>query len=112
MDELWRRPESSASQIWDLRFNQIEYLRREADEPRNSCTALESGFGFTIDGKWREHRKQRRRRRERYVEFEILVADPKSLIKVGSGYCKYVPQNHDSLLYVYDYETRFSVLGR
>jgi hypothetical protein len=39
--------------------------------------------------------------------------DPKSLIKVGSGYWKYIPAGSDVRFCTwYDYETRFGALGR
>ena len=51
IDELWEKTQNpQLHQRWDLRFNQIEYLPREADEPQKFLYRARIGFGFTIDG--------------------------------------------------------------
>ena len=102
MDELWEKTQNPhLHQRWDLRFNQIEYLPRGAGEPQKFLYRTRIGFGFTINGNGESVGTKEGDCGERTSSLKFWSADPKSLIKVGSGYWKYVPgRNHDSFLYL------------
>ena len=114
MDELWEKTQNpQLHQRWDLRFNQIEYLPREADEPQKFLYRTRIGFGFTIDGNGESTGTRDGDGGARTSSLKFWSADPKSLIKAGSGYWKYVPTETKIRFFTwYDYETRFSVLGK
>jgi uncharacterized membrane protein YphA (DoxX/SURF4 family) len=114
MDELWEKTQNPhLHQRWDLRFNQIEYLPREAGEPQKFLYRTRIGFGFTIDGNGESTGTRDGNRGARTSSLKFWSADPKSLIKVGSGYWKYVPAETTIRFFTwYDYETRFRVLGK
>src|ERR1700730_2951309 len=114
MDELWEKTQNpSSTQRWDLRFNQIEYLPREAGEPQKFQYRTRIGFGFTIDGNGESTGTRDGEGGARTSSLKFWSSDPKSLIKVGSGYWKYVPTETEIRFFTwYDYETRFSVFGR
>ena len=114
MDELWEKTQNpQLHQRWDLRFNQIEYLPREAGEPQKFQYRTRIGFGFTIDGNGESTGTRDGEGGARTSSLKFWSSDPKSLIKVGSGYWKYVPTETEIRFFTwYDYETRFSVFGR
>src|SRR5580704_9406806 len=114
MDELWEKTQNpQLHHRWDLRFNQIEYLPREAGEPQKFLYRTRIGFGFTIDGNGESTGTKDGEGGARTSSLKFWSSDPKSLIKVGSGYWKYVPTETEIRFFTwYDYETRFSVFGR
>jgi DoxX-like family len=114
MDELWEKTQNpQLHQRWDLRFNQIEYLPREAGEPQKFLYRTRIGIGFTIDGNGESTGTRDGEGGARTSSLKFWSSDPKSLIKVGSGYWKYVPTETGIRFFTwYDYETRFSVFGR
>jgi hypothetical protein len=114
MDELWEKTQNPRlHQRWDLRFNQIEYLPREAGEPQKFLYRTRIGFGFTIDGNGESTGTRDGEGGARTSSLKFWSSDPRSLIKVGSGYWKYVPTETEIRFFTwYDYETRLSVLGR
>jgi DoxX-like family len=98
-------------QRWDLRFTDIEYLPRKAEQPQKFLYRTRIGFGLKIDGNG-ESTGTRDAGGTRTSSLKFWSDDPKSLIKMGSGYWKYVP--HDGVISFftwYDYETRFGVFG-
>src|SRR5438552_3805711 len=114
MDELWEKTQNPhLHQRWDLRFNQIEYLPREGEEPQKFLYRTRIGFGATIDGNGESIGTRDGDGGARTSSLKFWSADPKSLIKVRSGYWKYVPARDRIRFFTwYDYETRFSVLGK
>ncbi len=114
MEELWEKTQNpQLHQRWDLRFNQIEYLPREADQPQKFLYRTRIGFGFTIDGNGESTGARDGDGGARTSSLKFWSADPKSLIKAGSGYWKYVPTETKIRFFTwYDYETRFSVFGK
>jgi hypothetical protein len=114
MDELWEKTQNpELHQRWDLRFTQIEYLRPQAGEPQKFLYRTRIGFGLKIDGNGESSGTREGDDGTRTSSLQFWSADPKSLIKVGSGYWKYI---HDgdriSFLTWYDYEIRFGLLGK
>lgn len=114
MDEVWQKTQDpQLHQRWDLRFSQIEYLPREAGEPQKFLYRTRIGFGFTIDGNGESTGTRDGNGGARTSSLKFWSSDPKSLIKVGSGYWKYVPTETEIRFFTwYDYETRFSAFGR
>ena len=114
MEELWEKTQDPhLHQRWDLRFNQIEYLPREADQPQKFLYRTRIGFGFTIDGNGESTGTRDGDGGARTSSLKFWSQDPKSLIKAGSGYWKYVPIETNIRFFTwYDYETRFGVCGK
>ena len=114
MEELWEKTQNpQLHQRWDLRFNQIEYLPREADQPQKFLYRTRIGFGFTIDGNGESTDARDGDGGSRTSSLKFWSADPKSLIKAGSGYWKYVPTEAKISFFTwYDYETRFRMFGK
>jgi uncharacterized membrane protein YphA (DoxX/SURF4 family) len=125
MDELWEKTQNpQLHQRWDLRFTQIEYLPREADQPQRFLYRTRIGFGLKIDGEGESTGTRDGQSGERTSSLKFWSDDSKSLIKTGSGYWKYVPGLRGERAGLegrpyrirfftwYDYETRFGALGR
>jgi hypothetical protein len=125
IDELWEKSQNpQLHQRWDLRFTQIEYLPRHADEPQKFLYRTRIGFGLKIDGQGESTGTRDGDSGERTSSLKFWSDDSKSLIKTGSGYWKYVPElrgeraGPEGLPYAirfftwYDYETRFGALGK
>jgi hypothetical protein len=70
-------------------------------------------IGFTIDGKGESSGSKDGDGGIRTSSLRFWSKDPKSLIKLGSGYWKYVPTGNVTRFFTwYDYETRFGPLGK
>lgn len=113
MDELWEKTQNpQLHQRWDLRFTGIEYLPREAEQPQKFLYRTRIGFGLKIDGQG-ESTGTRDAGGTRTSSLKFWSDDPKSLIRVGSGYWKYVPtRNVICFVTWYDYEARFGAFGK
>jgi len=114
MDELWEKTQSpELHQRWDLRFTEIEYLPRKHEEPQKFLYRTRIGFGVTIDGKGESTGTKDDDGGTRTSSLRFWSDDPKSLIKVGSGYWKYVPTGNSIRFFTwYDYQTRFGPVGK
>jgi DoxX-like family len=132
MDELWEKTQNpELHQRWDLRFTQIEYLPRRGEEPQRFLYRTRVGFGLKIDGQGESIGERDGDGGARTSSLKFWSDDPKSLIKTGSGYWKYVPDRapepagegpstslragcRSTIRFFtwYDYETRFGVLGK
>lgn len=114
MDELWEKTQNPAlHQRWDLRFTEIEYLPRKAEEPQKFLYRTRIGFGLKIDGKGESIGTRGADGGTRTSSLKFWSEDTKSLIKEGSGYWKYVPAgNVIRFLTWYEYETRFGPVGK
>jgi len=114
MDELWEKTQNpQLHQRWDLRFTQIEYLPRQGEEPQRFLYRTRIGFGLKIDGQGESTGERDGDDGVRISSLKFWSEDPKSLIKVGSGYWKYVPKENAIRFFTwYDYETRFGAFGR
>jgi hypothetical protein len=115
LDDLWgltQRPE--LHRRWDLRFSEIEYLPRPDESlPQRFLYTTRIGFGLAIRG-WGESTGVREAGGgTRTSALRFWSADPKSLIREGSGYWRYVPvPGGVRFLTRYDYRTRFGPAGR
>jgi hypothetical protein len=114
MDELWEKTQNpELHQRWDLRFTQIEYLPRKPEEPQKFLYSTRIGFGLKIAGSGESTGTRNGDDGTRTSSLKFWSADLKSLIKVGSGYWKYVPAADEICFFTwYDYDTRFGVLGK
>ena len=119
LDELWdktQRPE--LHRRWDLRFSDIQYLPRpDPSQPQRFLYVTRLGFGLTIRGEG-ETTGERLSGGTRTSALRFWSDDPKSLIRAGSGYWRYVPvsSSHPAESGVrfytwYDYTTRFGLAG-
>jgi hypothetical protein len=114
MDDLWRLTQTpDLHERWDLRFSTIEYLPRKNESvPQQFLYETRIGLGLRIQGTG-ESMGTRDVNGARSSALRFASGDPKSLILEGSGYWKYIPE--DSVirfLTLYDYRTRFGLVGR
>lgn len=114
MDDLWARTQTpQLHQQWDLRFTDIEYLPRpDTTQPQRFLYKTRIGFGLNIAGEG-ESVGTHDSNGSRTSALKFWSDDPKSLIKVGSGYWQYIPiPGGIRFLTWYDYTTRFGIAGR
>src|SRR6266849_5297999 len=114
MDELWEKTQDpKLHQRWDLRFSDIDYLPRSPDEAQRFLYATRIGAGFRIEGAGESMGERDDSGGERTSALKFWSDDSKSLIKIGSGYWKYIPDS-DGIRFItwYDYRTRFGIIGR
>jgi hypothetical protein len=115
LDELWRLTQSpDLHQRWDLRFTRIAYLPRpDPAQPQRFLYETRIGFGLAISGEGESVGERDRADGTRSSALRFWSADPKSLIREGSGYWKYVPDGAAiRFLTRYDYAPRFGLPGR
>lgn len=114
LEDLWRLTQTPEEhERWDLRFTDIEYLpKADEAEPQRFRYATRIGFGMRIEGAG-ETVGSRDGPGSRTSALKFWSDDPKSLIRIGSGYWKY-EQTDDGVRFLtgYDYQTRFGALGR
>jgi uncharacterized membrane protein YphA (DoxX/SURF4 family) len=115
MEDLWRLTQTPGLHVrWDLRFTDIEYLPRPDEaQPQQFLYSTLIGFGLAIQGKGETVGQHDGPKGERTSALKFWSDDPKSLIREGAGYWRYVPAK-DGLRFLtsYDYEVRFGALGR
>jgi len=107
LEEVWRLTQDPAlHQRWDLRFSRIEYLPRPIlTEPQRFLYETRIGFGLSIRGTGESVGER--------SALKFASADPKSLIREGAGYWRYIP-TPSALRFLtwYDYSVRFGFAGR
>ena len=115
LEQVWRLTQDPAlHQRWDLRFSAIEYLPRPIPtEPQRFNYETRIGFGLNIRGTGESVGERALERGDTTSALKFASADPKSLIRDGSGYWRYIPTS-DGLRFLtwYDYSVRFGVAGR
>ena len=115
IEAIWRlTQEPDLHQRWDLRFSRIEYLPRTTpDEPQRFLYETRIGFGLSIRGTGESVGTRGAGGGDRTSSLRFASGDPKSLIREGSGYWRYIPTAAGlRFLTWYDYEVRFGLLGR
>jgi hypothetical protein len=115
LDNVWSLSQDpSLHQRWDLRFSRIEYLpRSSSDEPQRFLYQTRIGFGLNISGTGESTGLRSLPDRSATSCLKFDSADPKALIRQGSGYWRYIPSGDGTrFLTWYDYKVRFGVLGR
>src|SRR5438270_9329515 len=108
MEDLWRVTQTPALHArWDLRFTDIEYLPRPNHaEPQRFLYSTRIGFGLAVGGQG-ETAGSQEESDVRSSALRFCSADPKSLIREGSGYWQYIRTSDGiRLLTRYDYRTR------
>jgi hypothetical protein len=114
LEELWERTQDPAlHERWDLRFSHIEYLPRRGAEPQGFRYETRLGFGLRVQGEGESAGSREGGTTERTSALKFWSEDPKSLIREGSGYWRYIPTD-DGVRFLtwYDYRTRFGPFGR
>lgn len=115
MDELWRLTQVPDQHVrWDLRFTDIQYLPRpDESQPQQFLYATRIGFGLAIEGRGETVGQHDGKNGERTSALKFWSDDPKSLIREGAGYWRYVPTSDGLRFFTsYDYRVRFGLLGR
>lgn len=115
LEELWRHTQSpDLHQRWDLRFTRIAYLPRpDPATPQRFLYETRIGFGLGVSGEGETVGDRDLADGTRSSALRFWSADPKSLIREGSGYWKYVPEGATiRFLTRYDYAPRFGLPGR
>lgn len=114
LDDLWEKTQDpKLHQRWDLRFTEIDYIPREVGEPQRFLYSTRIGAGIHINGEGESTGERDTRSGQRTSALKFWSDDAKSLIDTGSGYWKYVPIDGGVRFFtLYDYRTRFGVVGR
>jgi uncharacterized membrane protein YphA (DoxX/SURF4 family) len=117
MERVWELTQTPEyHRRWDLRFTEIEYLPRANDRgPQRFLYATRIGLGVKIRGEGESVGSHERSGGRRSSALKFWSEDPRSLIRSGSGYWRYVPRDEGRavrFLTDYDYEVRFGAIGR
>jgi len=115
LERIWQLTQDpSLHQRWDLRFTRIEYLpRASSTEPQEFLYETRIGFGLAIKGTGESIGERILEAGDATSSLKFASDDPKSLIREGSGYWRYVPTESGLRFFTwYDYQVRFGVLGR
>jgi len=97
---------------WDLRFTEIAYLPREDGCEQRFLYATRIGFGLEIRGVGETTGSVSQPDGTHVSGLRFWSDDPRSLIRTGSGYWRYVPGAAGMrFLTYYDYSTRFGTPG-
>jgi uncharacterized membrane protein YphA (DoxX/SURF4 family) len=114
MDALWTHTQTpELHERWDLRFSQIDYLPRKSEaEPQRFRYSTRIGFGLEVAGEGESVGEKDLANGSRSSALKFSSADPRSIIREGSGYWKYIPTAEGiRFLTWYDYRTRFGPIG-
>jgi hypothetical protein len=115
LEELWRLTQTPQLHArWDLRFTDIRYLPRpDPTAPQRFEYETRIGFGLRIRGEGETVATHQDASGVRTSSLRFWSDDPKSLIRLGSGYWQYVPVDGGvRFLTRYQYEARFGRVGR
>jgi hypothetical protein len=114
MDALWEHTQNPAlHERWDLRFSTIEYLPRSSEmEPQRFRYSTRIGFGMQVAGEGESLGERDLPQGCRVSSLKFRSEDPRSIIREGSGYWKYIT-TPDGIRFLtwYDYQTRFGRAG-
>jgi DoxX-like family len=114
MDRLWTHTQTpELHERWDLRFSHIDYLPRASErEPQRFRYRTRAGLGIEVAGDGESVGARDLEDGSRSSALKFRSADPRSIIREGSGYWKYIPMSGGiRFLTWYDYETRFGAVG-
>lgn len=115
LDTLWTKTqEPSVHQQWDLRFSEISYLpKNDSTDPQKFQYSTKIGFGIKLNGIGESVATKTKDNGESTSVLKFSSDNNISIIKLGSGYWKYVPEGDGIKFYTgYDYETRWGFLGK
>src|SRR4029450_4710230 len=93
MEALWAHTQTpTLHERWDLRFSRIEYLRRGSEnEPQRFLYSTRIGFGLQVAGAGESVGERGLPDGSRSSALALGSAAARSIIREGSGYCKYIP---------------------
>jgi hypothetical protein len=113
MERLWELTQQPhLHQRWDLRFTEIQYLPKTT-ETQHFLYVTRIGAGISIAGTGESIATHTAADGSATSSLRFASDDPKSLIRTGSGYWRYIPgETQITFLTWYDYETRFGLFGR
>jgi hypothetical protein len=108
LEELWAKTQTPAEHVrWDARFTSIEPLGGGRFR-----YATRIGFGLEVEGLGESVGERRAEDGAATSALRFWSDDPRSLIRSGSGYWRYVPTAEGvRFLTRYDYETRWGAAG-
>jgi len=87
MDDLWEKTQDpKLHQRWDLRFSEINYLPRQPGQAQKFLYKTRIGGGLRIEGAGESTGERDDASGHRTSALKFWSDDPKSLIKLGSGY--------------------------
>lgn len=115
LNDVWHLTQDpQLHQRWDLRFTRIEYLPRpDHTQPQRFLYETRIGFGLAVRGTGESVGQHSADDSDTTSSLRFASSDPKSLIEVGSGYWRYIPDDSGlRFLTWYDYQVRFGVVGR
>jgi DoxX-like family len=115
IDDVWRLSQTpDLHERWDLRFTCIRYLPREMEsEPQRFLYETRIGFGMSVAGTGESVGERVGADGSAISSLRFDSDDPKSLIRRGAGYWRYIPVDGSTrFLTWYDYEARFGIAGR
>jgi hypothetical protein len=115
IDDLWEKTQNpDLHQRWDLRFSEIEFLSlNEELNTKLFSYSTRIGFGLNISGMGESLGNRDNKDGSKTSSLKFWSDDPRSLVREGSGYWKYIP-TEKGIKFVtwYDYKTRFGIIGR
>jgi hypothetical protein len=115
VDDLWERTQDPARhERWDARFSRIRYLPRpDPDRPQRFRYAVTVAPGLTVAGIGETAGERRRPDGSGTSALTFWSDDPRSPLRRGSGYWRYVP-TADGVRFLtgYDYDVRWGAAGR
>jgi DoxX-like protein len=114
MEALWAHTQTpELHERWDLRFSEIDYLPKKSDtDPQVFRYATRIGLGLEVAGEGESIGERDLANGSSSSALKFSSADPRSIIREGAGYWKYIPTPEGiRFLTWYDYRTRFGVFG-
>ncbi len=115
LEDVWRLTQQpDLHQQWDLRFTRIKYLPKSRDaDPQQFLYETRIGFGLRITGTGESMGERGSPQEGATSSLRFSSTDPKSLIRRGSGYWRYIPTAKGiRFLTWYDYDVRFGSVGK
>src|SRR5262245_8367291 len=93
MERLWAHTQTpELHERWDLRFSEIDYLPKSCDsDPQRFRYATRIGFGLEVEGEGESVGERDLANGSRSSALKFSSADPRSIIREGAGYWKYIP---------------------
>lgn len=114
LDKLWAYTQTpELHERWDLRFSKIDYLPRESPaEPQRFRYHTRIGLGLQIAGVGESVGERNLADGSHSSALRFSSADPRSIIREGSGYWQYIPIA-EGIRFItwYEYNTRFGTAG-
>ena len=114
LDDLWTKTqEPSLHQKWDLRFSEILYLpKKDQTAPQEFLYSTKIGLGIKVNGIGESVATKTKDNGESTSVLKFSSDSKISIIKQGTGYWKYIPEQDGIKFFTgYDYKTRWGLLG-